>query len=103
MVYQKDCKESIGFDSSCGAEVRIFNSEKEMLQAWLTLAREYDPDCFVTFQVGSLYTFSACLAHSRVRRTKVIGLASICLEGMCRFCVCEPCMPDNPSSGDDTT
>lgn len=51
MVNQKGCETTSGFDGTCGAEVRVYDSEKTLLQEWLALARGQDPDCFVTFQV----------------------------------------------------
>lgn len=57
LIYQEGCQDTSGFDSSCGATVRIFDSEKALLQAWLGMTREYDPDCFVSFQVRILLYF----------------------------------------------
>ena len=34
-----------------GAEVRLFGSELEMLQAWLAFFMEADPDALILFQV----------------------------------------------------
>ena len=52
LVYQKGSVETNGFDSSCGTDVRVFSTEKDLLQNWLELTRDYDPDSFVTFQVA---------------------------------------------------
>lgn len=52
MTLRKDGDSSEYFDPGIGAHVRIFDSEKDMLLAWLQLIRECDPDAIIVFQVA---------------------------------------------------
>ena len=53
MALSKDGTPSTYTDPSSGAEVQVFSSEKDLLEAWLQLLRDYDPDALITFQVRS--------------------------------------------------
>ena len=57
MTWQKGGEASELVDPSSGAKVRMFQSEQEMLSAWLVLLKDWDPDAIVTFQARSCSPF----------------------------------------------
>ena len=54
MVLSKKSPASSYKDPGIAADVQVFGSEKELLEAWLQLIKQYDPDALIIFQVNTV-------------------------------------------------